>query len=100
MEILIDKNYKITTVKLNFVLEKRVPESKNNKGEPVPEFWKVDGYYSSIQSLLKGYLKKSLLEDTEIKSFDELYQKLDNIEKTISKVKIENDKDKKENGGV
>lgn len=87
MEISIDKNYKITTVPLNFVLEKRVPESTNKKGETVPERWVQDGYFSDVRHLLKAYVKKTLLEDTTIRSFDELFGKLEELENIIRTTK-------------
>lgn len=87
MEIFIDKNYKITTIPLNFILEKRVPEYVNKKGETVPECWVQDGYFSDIRHLLKAYVKKTLLEDTTIRSFDELFGKLEHLENIIRTTK-------------
>ena len=87
MEINLCKDYRMTTSTLNFVLEKRMAEYENKKGEKVAEKWVVSGYFSSIKSLLQAYKRKKTLNCNAV-SIEELIKKIDEVGQVIENFKV------------
>lgn len=87
MEINICENYRMTTTTLNYVLEKRMPERKDEKGEIIPESWATDGYFSNIKSLLRSYFNKQILK-CDSRSIEELIETINKVETTIENFKV------------
>lgn len=91
INIKINDDYKITSDKYNFILQKKRVITDNTKGRKAnPEnigkvVWVDEGYYSDIKHLLKNYASKEML-NSEAKSIQELFDILKDIEKTIERV--------------
>lgn len=86
MEIRLDDKYVITTDENNFTLcqIKIKGTDSENAGE---EYFVSVGYYGNLKSALCGYLKYSLKKDSEtVKSIDDLFKRLDEIETNILKL--------------
>lgn len=84
LSIQLDKNHKITSGSLNLTLEeKRTIKEGDNKGK---EIWVITGYYTSIQALLKGYLKKKI-RDADTESIEELISEVNKVEEIIRRIK-------------
>lgn len=70
MNIYLDKDFRMKNDPNNLILERRsLIEDKNTK--EVREVWSNAGNYTSIPSLLHGYLKKSIIK-TSAGSLEEL----------------------------
>lgn len=87
MDIKLDDDYKITSGQLNLILQKRVPAYKGRGGKWMEEKYVDDGYYSTIQHLLKGYMKKKMINNTS-KSIQDLIDVNNEVIKTIDELKI------------
>ena len=86
MEIRLDDKYVITTDENNFTLcqIKIKGIDSENAGD---EYFVSVGYYGNLKSALSGYLKYSLKKDSEtVKSIDDLFKRLDEIETNILKL--------------
>lgn len=84
LNIQLDKNHKITSGSLNLTLEeKRTIKEGDNKGK---EIWVITGYYTSIQALLKSYLKKKI-RDADTESIEELISEVNKVEEIIRRIK-------------
>jgi hypothetical protein len=89
MEIRLDDKYVITTDENNFTLcqIKIKGTDSENAGD---EYFVSVGYYGNLKSALSGYLKYSLKKDSEtVKSIDDLFKRLDEIETNILKLNKE-----------
>ena len=89
MEIRLDYKYVITTDENNFTLcqIKIKGTDSENAGD---EYFVSVGYYGNLNSALSGYLKYSLKKDSEtVKSIDDLFKRLDEIETNILKLNKE-----------
>lgn len=89
MEIRLDDKYVITTDENNFTLcqIKIKGTDSENAGD---EYFVSVGYYGNLKSALSGYLKYSLKKDNEtVKSIDDLFKRLDEIETNILKLNKE-----------
>lgn len=86
MIINLDKDYRMTTSTLNFVLKKRMAEYEDKKGNKVDEKWVADGYFSSIKSLLQSYKRKRIL-NCNAESIEELIKTIDEVGQTIENFK-------------
>lgn len=87
MEIRLDDKYVITTDENNFTLcqIKIKGTDSENAGD---EYFVSVGYYGNLKSALSGYLKYSLKKDSEtVKSIDDLFKRLDEIETNILQLK-------------
>lgn len=96
MDLILDDNYKVQSdTKQYILLEKIKSENKDEEDN-----YKSIGYHGSISNLLKNY-KNQKLKKSSIKTVDELFEKLNEIEKTYIELgeKIEKEyefkKDKK-----
>ena len=89
MEIRLDDKYVITADENNFTLcqIKIKGTDSENAGD---EYFVSVGYYGNLNSALSGYLKYSLKKDSEtVKSIDDLFKRLDEIETNILKLNKE-----------
>jgi hypothetical protein len=93
LDIQIDNDYKIISDERNFTLQFRtIITGDNEKGkQPKPENigqerWVDEGHYRTIRQLLEDYTRINTLK-SKAGSFEELFKVLDNIKKTIMKIK-------------
>lgn len=88
LNIRIDEDYKITSDKMNFMLEHRTivkPGPLTNPANIGNENWEAEGYYRTIQQVLTEYARKKVLV-SDVKTFNELFQLLDDIKNLISRL--------------
>lgn len=83
MFIQLDKDFRMTSDPKNLVLEKR-SEIINKEDESTREIWVNDGYYSSLNGLLNGYMKKSIMKSSA-ETLEELAEDIKRIEENIDK---------------
>ena len=83
MFIQLDEDFRMTSDPKNIVLEKRSIIT-NKEDETTREIWVNDGYYSSLNGLLNGYMKKSIMKSSA-KTLGELAEDIKRIEKVIDK---------------
>lgn len=96
INIKIDNDYRITSDKYNFILQKkRVLTGDNIRGRQArpenvgKEIWIDEGYYGTIKHLLRDYATKRMLKpgaESEIETFQELFGILKDIGLTIQEV--------------
>ena len=83
MKILLEENIRLVNVPQNIVLEKKII-SKDKETGVVTEKWVNDGYYTSLEGILKGYLKKSIIQSAAI-TLEELVKDITRIETNIER---------------
>lgn len=83
MFIQLDEDFRMTSDPKNLVLEKRSVIT-NKEDETTREIWVNDGYYSSLNGLLNGYMKKSIMKSSA-ETLGELAEDIKRIEKNIDK---------------
>lgn len=93
----INENYKIEAIdeKNVCLFEKKIP--KTEPGKESKPYWKVEGYYPSVNFALKGLITKEI-NSTGLKSFKKINEKIEELHKMIDdlghiKVGKENEKD-------
>lgn len=79
----INENYKIeATDERNVVLmERKIPKTEPGK-EPKKPYWKVEGYYPSVNFALKGLVTKEI-NSTGLKSLKKINDKIKELHKMI-----------------
>lgn len=77
MLIQLDKDFRLVNDPNNLVLEKRY-EVENKETKEVTEKWANDGYYTSVNGLLKGYKRKSIIKSSA-QSLEELAEDVKRI---------------------
>lgn len=77
MLIQLDKDFRLVNDPNNLVLEKRY-EVENKETKEVTEKWANDGNYTSIGSVLHGYLRKSIIKSSA-QSLEELSEDVKRI---------------------
>lgn len=93
MEIRLDDKYAITTDENNFTLC-QIKIKGTDSGNAGDEYFVSVGYYGNLKSALSGYLKYSLKKDSEtVKSIDDIFKRLDEIETNILKLNKDNSND-------
>ena len=83
MIILLEEDIRLVNIPMNMQLEKRII-SKDEETGTETEKWVWDGYYTSIEGVLKGYLKKSIIKSAA-GSLEELAADIKRIEKNIDR---------------
>lgn len=71
--MIIGKDWKIESDPLNITLYRRMVAKKSGK-----EYWKAEGYYSSVANALKGLVNFEVKE-TGMKEFREVAKKIDGL---------------------
>lgn len=79
----INENYKIEAIdERNVVLiERKVPKTEPGK-EPKKPYWKVEGYYPSVNFALKGLVTKEI-NSTGLKSLKKINDKIKELHEMI-----------------
>lgn len=85
MNIQLDENYKIISDPLNYILqEKRIAEKGKNEGK---EIWVNAGYHGTLQSALKGYIRKNI-QNSDIDTVEGLIDRMNKLEETVKQVEV------------
>ncbi len=84
MNMELNKNWRIRTDSMNFILEKkRVVEEGKNKGEVV---WDSMGFYNSLDTALTGFTRNSMLT-SDVKTALDLQRLIGELKAGIEKIK-------------
>lgn len=83
MFIQLDEDFRMKNDPNNLILEKRSIVKKEDGA--TKEIWVNDGYYTSINGLLNGYLRKSVIKSSA-STLGELANDIKRIEKNIDKL--------------
>jgi len=81
MEIMIGKDYKITSDTLNVILNKRY-DQKDKEGNVNGEAFKIIGYYSTIHSACNALIEKEI-KDSDVISIDGLKKHVAGVKEQI-----------------
>lgn len=82
IDIQLDKNYKLTSDSMNYILEKRSSEPSEKTGE---YSWRGIMWTSTIQSMMKCY-KEMKIRTSDAKSIPELLEVCEKTDKRIEKI--------------
>jgi hypothetical protein len=91
--IKINEKYFIDADNNNFVLKEYLGKRLNKKTNEKEDAYEIWGYYNTIESALKGLVKRELrkfISKQEINSLNDLQQKIDDLHKFIAK-KLKNE---------
>lgn len=84
MELQINKDYKITTDKLNFILNKRYKKEDGSVG------FKIIGYFGTINNAMKSIVNNVTLQ-SDATEFQTLCDQVDAIKKDIDAIDFKRD---------
>lgn len=86
MLIELDKHFRIKTASLNYILEVYKPP-REHRGKIISESWEEVGYYTSLRSVLKAYLEKSVNE-VDATDFEQVVAKVEEVKEVIQSIKV------------
>ena len=82
MLIQLDEDFRMVNDPNNIILERRFETKDKDTGEIINTGWRNDGNYTSVKSLLHGYLRKSIIKSAA-QSLEELAEDVKRIESKI-----------------
>ena len=86
----INDNYAFEADDLNYILMRKTYKRRKEKGTWVTtdeETWIIDGYYASLEQLLKDVTRKEL-RSTKFKDLDVVLKKVEELENMVKNLKL------------
>ena len=86
----INENYGIEADDLNYILMRKTYKRRKEKGTWVTtdeETWIIDGYYATLQQLVKDVTRKEL-RSTKFKDLDVVLKKVEELEDMVKNLKL------------
>ena len=88
--IKINENYGFEADDLNYILMRKTYKRRKEKGTWVTtdeETWIIDGYYATLQQLVKDITRKEL-RSTKFKDLDVVLKKVEELEDMVKNLKL------------
>ena len=88
--IKINDNYGFEADDLNYILMRKTYKRRKEKGTWVTtneEKWTIDGYYATLQQLVKDVTRKEL-RSTKFKDLDVVLKKVEELENMVKNLKL------------
>ena len=88
--IKINENYGFEADDLNYILMRKTYKRRKEKGTWVTtdeETWTIDGYYATLQQLVKDVTRKEL-RSTKFKDLDVVLKKVEELENMVKNLKL------------
>ena len=88
--IKINENYGFEADDLNYILMRKTYKRRKEKGTWVTtdeETWIIDGYYATLQQLVKDVTRKEL-RSTKFKDLDVVLKKVEELEDMVKNLKL------------
>ena len=86
----INDNYAFEADDLNYILMRKTYKRRKEKGTWVTtdeETWIIDGYYATLQQLVKDITRKEL-RSTKFKDLDVVLKKVEELEDMVKNLKL------------
>ena len=86
----INENYGFEADDLNYILMRKTYKRRKEKGTWVTtdeETWIIDGYYATLQQLVKDVTRKEL-RSTKFKDLDVVLKKVEELEEMVKNLKL------------
>ena len=86
----INDNYAFEADDLNYILMRKTYKRRKEKGTWITtdeETWTIDGYYASLEQLVKDVTRKEL-RSTKFKDLDVILKKVEELENMVKKLKL------------
>ena len=88
--IKINENYGFEADDLNYILMRKTYKRRKEKGTWVitdEETWIIDGYYATLEQLVKDVTRKEL-RSTKFKDLDVVLKKVEELENMVKNLKL------------
>ena len=88
--IKINENYGFEADDLNYILMRKTYKRRKEKGTWVTtdeETWIIDGYYATLEQLVKDVTRKEL-RSTKFKDLDVVLKKVEELENMVKNLKL------------
>ena len=88
--IKINDNYGFEADDLNYILMRKTYKRRKEKGTWITtneETWIIDGYYATLQQLVKDVTRKEL-RSTKFKDLDVVLKKVEELEDMVKNLKL------------
>ena len=88
--IKINDSYAFEADDLNYILMRKTYKRRKEKGTWVTideETWTIDGYYATLQQLVKDVTRKEL-RSTKFKDLDVVLKKVEELENMVKNLKL------------
>ena len=88
--IKINDSYAYEAADLNYILMRKTYKRRKENGTWVTtdeETWTIDGYYASLEQLLKDVTRKEL-RSTKFKDLDVVLKKVEELENMVKNLKL------------
>ena len=86
----INENYGIEADDLNYILMRKTYQRSKENGTWITtdeETWTIDGYYATLQQLVKDVTRKEL-RSTKFKDLDVVLKKVEELEDMVKNLKL------------
>ena len=86
----INENYAFEADDLNYILMRQTYKRRKENGTWVTtdeETWTIDGYYASLEQLVKDVTRKEL-RSTKFKDLDVVLKKVEELENMVKNLKL------------
>ena len=88
--IKINDNYGFEADDLNYILMRKTYKRRKEKGTWVTtdeEIWTIDGYYATLEQLVRDVTRKEL-RSTKFKDLDVVLKKVEELEEMVKNLKL------------